>query len=264
VEILISKRIIPCLLLDNERIVKTMKFARPSYVGDPINAVKIFNEKEVDELIIININREGSNQPKMIEYLSGVVSEAFMPITYGGFVDSLEFAAKLYRIGIEKILVRRLALGNPNVVNSISTMFGAQAVSICLDVKKDWRGRYLAGAYGSSGKQMVDLQEALVAIKRLDFGELVINNVDRDGTLTGLDHNLISLVARNTSVPLLAMGGTNSLTDIRNAFVNGADAVVAGAFFVYSGVHKAVLLSYPTQDEINGILFNQSNGNKKI
>lgn len=251
---MISKRIIPCLLLDGERIVKTTKFAKPAYVGDPVNAVKIFNEKEVDELIIINISRSCNDQSKLIEYLADVVSEAFMPITYGGLVDSLEFAAKLYRIGIEKIMVRRMALTNHKEVNAISEMFGAQAISICLDVSKDWRGRYLAGVHGSFGKQMIPLQEALDDLNGLNFGELVVNNVDRDGTLIGLDHELISLLARNISVPLLAMGGVNSFEDIRMAFSNGADAVVAGALFVYSGVHKAVLLSYPTQDEINRIL----------
>lgn len=252
---MISKRIIPCLLLDNERIVKTTKFAKPAYVGDPVNAVKIFNEKEVDELIIINISQAcNDDQSKLIEYLADVVSEAFMPITYGGLVDSLEFAAKLYRIGIEKIMVRRMALTNHKEVNAISEMFGAQAISICLDVRKDWRGRYLAGVYGSSEKQMISLQDALDNLNGLNFGELVVNNVDRDGTLIGLDHELISLLARNTSVPLLAMGGVNSFEDIRMAFSNGADAVVAGSLFVYSGVHKAVLLSYPTQDEINRIL----------
>ena len=251
---MISKRIIPCLLLDNERVVKTTKFAKPSYVGDPINAVKIFNEKEVDELIIINISQACNDQSELIAYLADVVSEAFMPITYGGLVDSLDFAAKLYRIGIEKIMVRRMALINPNEVNEISAIFGAQAISICLDVRRDWRGRYLAGVHGSSGNQMVPLQDALDFINRLNFGELVVNNVDRDGTLIGLDHKLISLLAKNTCVPLLAIGGTNSFEDIRLAFSNGADAVVAGAFLVYRGVHKAVLLSYPTQDEINQIL----------
>jgi cyclase len=251
---LIAKRIIPCLLLDNERIVKTTKFSKPSYVGDPINAVKIFNEKEVDELIIINISQELNDQDELIEYLADVVSEAFMPISYGGLVNSLEFAAKLYRIGIEKIMVRRMAFSNPDEVNAISDKFGAQAISICLDVKKDWRGRYLAGVYGSSRIQMIPLQEALDSINGLNFGELVVNNVDRDGTLIGLDHKLISLLANNACVPLLAIGGTNSLEDISLAFSNGADAVVAGAFFVYNGVHKAVLFSYPTQDELNRIL----------
>jgi cyclase len=251
---MISKRIIPCLLLDNERLVKTTKFSKPSYVGDPINAVKIFNEKEVDELIIINIGQERVEEFQLLEYLADVVSEAFMPITYGGNINSLDFAVKLYRIGIEKIMVRRMALNNYFHVNNISSMFGAQAVSICLDVKKDWRGRYQGGVYCASGKQMVPLERALGALERINFGELVINNVDRDGTLAGLDHELISIVANGVSVPLIVMGGVNSLLDIGNAFVNGADAVVAGAFFVYSGVHKAVLLSYPSQHEINRLL----------
>lgn len=247
---MLIKRIMPCLLLDGERLVKTTKFSKGCYVGDPINAVKIFNEKEVDELVILNISQNRGLDSVVFSLISEIVSEAFMPITYGGGIRAIEDVGMLFRLGVEKVSFRSAIFDYPDLLNEVASCYGAQALSLCIDVKKDIWGRYMAGVCDRKKSKYLPLKDMLTKVSGINYGELIVNNVDRDGTLLGLDHDLISTVSKNVTKPLVVVGGAHSLADIKDGFTSGADAVAAGSLFVYSGAHRAVLLSYPTQTEI--------------
>jgi cyclase len=246
--------VIPSLLLHDEGLVKTTKFANPKYVGDPINAIRIFNEKEVDELLVLDIDasREGREPNyRLIEEFAG---ECFMPLTYGGGIRTVEQARRLYAIGVEKLSVQTGALANPSLVTEIADRYGNQAVVASIDVKKNMLGRHRLYSAATGKTLDKDWVEALQELVKAGAGEVLVNAVDRDGTLSGMDVPLIQAAAAACSVPLIACGGAGSLADIRAAVDAGASAVAAGAFFVYHGKHRAVLITYPKYDELVALL----------
>ena len=251
---MLKHRVIPCLLLRNGGLVKTCKFGNPKYVGDPINAIRIFNEKEVDELMVVDIlaSKEG-REPNyaLIEQFAG---ECFMPLCYGGGIRSVEQAQQLFALGVEKVCLQTAALEELALVTQIAERFGSQAVLVCADIKKDWLGRrqLYAAARGKTVSRpwRTFLEECVAA----GAGELVVNSVDRDGTMAGMDIELIREAAAALPVPLIALGGCGSLADIRAAVAAGASAVAAGAFFVFHGPHRAVLITYPRYQELETLL----------
>ena len=230
---MLRTRVIPCLLLQNEGLVKTKKFDKPKYVGDPINAIKIFNDKEVDELIVIDIAASKKKHRPQFELIEQFASECFMPLCYGGGVQSLADARTLFSLGVEKICLQSVTYENIKIVGAIAEQFGSQSVVASVDVKKTrFGGKRLYHATRRKtlkkalGAHLVDLVNAGV-------GEIVINAVDRDGTRSGMDLDLIRQVCEAVSVPVIALGGVGSLQDIKLAVEAGASAVAAGAFFVY-------------------------------
>ena len=245
-------RVIPCLLLSPNRggLVKTRKFAKPQYVGDPINAVKIFNEKEVDELMVIDIDatREGRGPDfALIEELAG---ECFMPLCYGGGIRSADDARKLFKIGVEKVAIQTAALRDPTILREIAETAGEQAVVASIDVDRNWRGRPTLRTTGGLSMGRRDWRDALRLAVEAGAGEILLNAVDRDGTMQGVDIDLIREASAIADVPLVAIGGVGSLADIRAATDAGASAVAAGAYFVFHGPHRAVLITYPRYDEL--------------
>jgi cyclase len=234
--------------------VKTQKFANPKYVGDPINAIRIFNEKEVDELLVLDIDASKERREPNYQLIEELAGECFMPLTYGGGITTVEQAQRIYALGVEKLSIQTAALSDFAVVTEIATRYGNQAVVVSIDVKKNLLGQHRL--YASATEKTVgrDWQEFLKAAVSAGAGEVLVNSVDRDGTMSGMDLSLIQTAAAACSVPLIACGGAGSLADIRAAVSAGASAVAAGAFFVYYGKHRAVLITYPKYEELVALL----------
>lgn len=247
---MLRTRIIPCLLLRNRGLVKTIRFKKPKYVGDPINSVKIFNEKEVDELILLDIAASRTGAPPDEDLLSDIVSEAFMPIAYGGGISSVDQARRLARLGIEKFIVNSAALRDPAIVNSIADQLGASSTVVSINVFRDWLGRpWVYDAAVGSRLRLNPVEYARVMAAR-GAGEIFLNDVVRDGTGCGLDVDLISTVSAAVSVPVIACGGVGSLNHLREGADAGASAIAAGSMFVYMGPHRAVMLNYPEHSSL--------------
>ena len=250
---MLKHRVIPSLLLREEGLVKTCKFANPKYVGDPINAIRIFNEKEVDELMVLDIgaSKEG-HEPNygLVEQFAG---ECFMPLCYGGGISTLEQARRLFALGIEKVCLQTTVLKDLSLIKDLANEFGSQSVLVSTDVKKNWLGkrRMYSAATGKILSQ--SWMEFLHMSVNAGAGEVVVNAVDRDGVMEGMDLELIR-EASTLPVPIIAVGGVGSLPDIKAAIDAGANAVAVGAFFVFHGPHRAVLITYPTYNELEDLL----------
>lgn len=251
---MLRARVIPCLLLRNGGLVKTSRFGEAKYVGDPINAVKIFNEKEVDELVVFDIEASKRGAEPNYGLLADIASECFMPVCYGGGVNSVEQALRIVQLGIEKIAVNAPAISNPGLITELSEVLGTQSVVAGIDVKNDWLGR--PRVYdASSGKLKNRTPEAWAEdLARAGAGEIFLNCVDRDGMQEGYDLKLISKVSKAVSVPVIACGGAGRAEDFASAVAAGASAAAAGSLFVFQGRHRAVLISYPPYKELERLL----------
>lgn len=255
---MLKHRVIPALLLRDGGLVKTRRFKEAKYVGDPINAIRIFNDKEVDELMVLDIvasKRVHEPDYAMIELFAG---ECFMPLCYGGGVRSVEQAARIFDLGVEKICLQSAALDDLTLISRIAERFGSQSLVVSVDVKRNWlkRPELYESRSGKSHKlRWLDFTQKAVAA---GAGEVLINAVDRDGEMQGMDLELIREASTALSVPLIALGGVGSLQDIKDAVNVGASAVAAGAFFVFHGPHRAVLITYPLYRELEILLSNQS------
>lgn len=238
-------RVIPCLLLRRGGLVKTVGFDRAAYVGDPINAVRIFNEKEVDELVLLDIEAGRSNAGPSYDDIREIVSEAFMPIAYGGGVRTVEQAQRLVGLGVEKIVINTAALASPALMHAFSDRLGSSSAVLSVNVKRDWRGGYRV--YDSARARTTDHDLVGFIRQCVDegAGEVFLNDVNRDGTGKGYDLDLVRKVAAAVDVPVIASGGAGSLEHFVEAVEAGASAVAAGSMFVYVGRHRAVMINYP-------------------
>ncbi len=251
---MLKKRLIPSILLSDRRLVKTIKFNNPVYVGDPINTVKIFNDKEVDELIVLDISRSHSNRPPDFEYLSLLASECFMPLSYGGGISSLDQASQVFDLGIEKIVLQSAIFTNPSLVDQIASRYGSQSIVISLDIKKSFFGKYKLFNYQSSRYYTHNINDFISTMVDLGAGEFLLSSVNKEGTLSGPDLIMIRTFASIANVPIVFQGGIASLEDVSASISAGADSLAAGAFFVFYGPHRAVLISYPTPSSLQSIL----------
>ena len=247
---MILPRVIPCLLLRSTGLVKTTRFKDPVYIGDPRNAVKIFNEREVDELVLVDIQATPQDGPIQYDLLREIVSEAFMPIAYGGHVRSVEEARRLVASGIEKIILCTAAAENPDLITQLSNFVGSSSTIVCIDYKKNFWGRnevYISGGRKGTGKDPLSFAEEMA---KRGAGELIINSMDRDGTMQGYDLEVLQAIARRVDIPVIACGGAGKLDDFRQVINVGASAAAAGSMFVFQGKHRAVLISYPSRVEL--------------
>lgn len=243
-------RVIPCLLLDGERLVKTVRFKQPTYVGDPINAVKIFNDREVDELVILEIGATRDRRDPPFERLRAIAGECFMPLSYGGGIRTIEHARRLFNIGVEKVLINTAAAEDPALIGAIAAEYGSQAVIAGIDVKKDWLGRdrvFTRAGSDNTGRTPRAHAEAVVA---QGAGEILLTSIDRDGTMSGYDVEMIRDVSAAIPVPLVACGGAGTLAHLAKAIGAGASAVAAGSLFVFAGSRRAVLINYPSAADL--------------
>ena len=255
---MLKTRVIPSLLLKNGGLVKTVKFGSPKYVGDPINAIKIFNDKEVDELVILDI--EASKNTKGIDFdlLTRINKEAFMPLGYGGGIKNIQDAKRIFNLGYEKIIINSAALYNPKLITEISNISGNQSTVVCIDVKKNIFGKYYV--FDHVKNKLTDLNpfDYVKTIEKLGAGELIVYSVDQEGTFKGYDLNLIKGVSEIVNIPVVALGGANDVEDLAKAINIGASAVSAGSMFVFHGPHHAVLITYPDKKTLKNLFENNS------
>lgn len=248
---MLKTRLIPCLLLHEGGLVKTVKFKSPKYVGDPINAVKIFNDKEVDELVFLDIDASKEKRSPDLDMIKDLASECFMPFAYGGGISTLDQIRAILNIGVEKVVLNHHALHNSDLIGEAAEYFGSSTIIGAIDVKKDFWGHYKVFDHSLGKVTAHNPVEYAQLLQRAGVGEIFLNNVDRDGTYQGLDKELISRISAVLSVPLIACGGTSDLMDIQKTVKETKiGAVAAGSIFVYQGPHKAVLLSYPTAQQL--------------
>ncbi len=248
---MLSPRIIPCLLVHNKGLVKTVKFAKPKYVGDPINAVRIFNEKEVDELIVVDIDASVKNLEPDYKMISNLAVECRMPLCYGGGIKTVEQASRIVSLGVEKVAISSAAMETESLVSDMAEQVGNQSVVVVLDVKKRLLGgRYDIWTHNAKRNTKRCPIEVAQQMEQLGAGEIVVNSIDNDGKMKGYDLELAQEIRDTVSVPLTVLGGAGSFEDIRE-LVNalGVVGACAGSLFVFKGVYRAVLISYPTSRE---------------
>jgi cyclase len=252
---MLQTRIIPCLLLKGAGLVKTTRFNDPKYVGDPINAIKIFNDKEVDELVLLDIAATREGRGPAFGTLEEVACECFMPLAYGGGISSVDEARRILKLGVEKVVLNSAAFRTPQVLRDASREFGAQAVVASMDVRRKLFGRYEVVVEGGTRGTGVDPVDYARRMEDAGAGEIFLTAVDRDGTMGGYDIELIAKVSAAVGVPLIANGGAGSVADLRAATRDGgAAAAAAGAMFVFHGPHRAVLITYPARAELEAAL----------
>ena len=253
---MLRPRIIPCLLVKNGGLVKTVNFANPKYVGDPINAVKIFNEKEVDELIVLDIDATAQNREPDYGMIKNLATECRMPLCYGGGVKSVEQVERIISLGVEKVAINSAAVSNPEIVAQAAEVVGSQSIVVVMDVKKSGRGsKYEVWTHNASkptGRAPVDFAKEVEA---LGAGEVVINSIDRDGVMKGYNMDLANEIREAISLPITLLGGAGSLKDIAGLIHTfGIIGAAAGSFFVFKGIYRAVLISYPSRAEKDALV----------
>jgi cyclase len=243
---MLKTRIIPCLQLIDESLVKTVKFDKHGYIGDPVNTVRIFNELEVDELAFIDIRASRENRGPNFEILCHIADECFMPLSYGGGVNSVDLAKRIFNQGFEKIILNTASFRQPQLISEIAKIYGSQAVVVAVDVRKSFLGKYevysLSGTVNEKRKPVEWVKHA----EELGAGEILLTSIDREGTWKGFDLDLIRQVSEATSLPVIAHGGAASVEDVGKAVKEGkASAVALGSMVVYQGKDMGVLVNFP-------------------
>lgn len=247
-------RIIPTLLLKGNALVKTTKFSKPNYLGDPINTLKIFNGKGVDEICILDIDASSQKRKPDIEYLKDMASEAFMPLSYGGGITTLEQIKEIFYIGYEKVVINSSFVENPELVREAANFAGSQSVVVSIDYKKSFTGKQFCYSHGGRKKQKINPIELAKKAEYYGAGEIFLNSIDKDGTMSGYDIELIKEVVESVNIPVIACGGAKNISDIKKVLTVGlAHAAAAGSMFVYYGAHKAVLITVPNEEELTEI-----------
>jgi len=252
---MIRPRVIPALLLQGRGLVKTVKFKNPTYLGDPINIVRIFNDKEVDELIFLDITATPEGRGPSFDLLNNITSECFMPLGYGGGIRNMDDVRQLLSIGIEKVILNTSAVEIPSLVRSAADYAGSSSVVISMDVKKNLLGKYEVQT--RSGKKGTGLDPVwhAVEMEKMGAGEIFVNSIDRDGVMQGYDIELVRRVSDAVSVPVVACGGAGKLQDLADVIkLGGASAAAAGSLFVFQGPLRGVLISYPSPADLKRIL----------
>lgn len=249
-------RVIPILLLHQNGLVKSVKFKDYKYIGDPINAVRIFNDKEVDELAILDISATAEGRKPDPGRIREIVSEAFMPVAYGGGISTVNEVETIIKTGVEKVVLNYNAALHPSLVREAAAAIGSQSITVSMDVKSDFWGRKRVYIKNAQQKTEFEPLEYAQRMEEAGAGELLVNSIERDGTFSGFDIDLIQSIASKVGVPVIAAGGAGSLADFRAAVQTGnASAVAAGSMFVFQRPHRAVLISYPSQTELKTHLF---------
>ena len=253
---MLRPRIIPCLLVHKKGLVKTVNFKNPKYVGDPINAVKIFNEKEVDELIVLDIDASVENREPDFTMIRNLAAECRMPLCYGGGVRTVEQAKRIIKLGAEKVAVSSAAVDDPHVISLMAEAVGKQSVIAILDVKKRGLfGKYEIYTHNAKRSTGMNPKDFALQIEKLGVGEIVINSIDNDGLMKGYDLKLIESIREAVNVPMTVLGGAGMLSHMKEVIEKfGIIGVAAGSLFVFKGVYKAVLINYPKKEELKQLV----------
>ena len=255
---MLRPRIIPCLLVKDSGLVKSTQFKKYKYVGDPINSVKIFNEKEVDEIMIIDIDATVYNRPPNYRLIESIAAECRMPFCYGGGIKTIEQAQRIFSLGVEKIAISHEAIVNPNIISQLSVRVGSQSVVIILDVKKHRNGNYEIWTHNGTKNTGIDPVQFSIEAEKNGAGEIVINSIDNDGLMKGYDLNIIDQVRSVTNLPMTVLGGAGSLKDIAMLVEKySIMGIAAGSLFVFKGIFKAVLINYPSRIDKEALINTQ-------
>jgi len=247
---MVLKRIMPCLLVKEKRLVKTVNFQNATYVGDPINAVKIFNDKEVDELILLDINASKVDSPIDFELLSDFAAECFMPLAYGGGVKTIEDFKKLYRLGIEKVIVNTMLFDNPSIVKEAVKSYGSQSVVASVDVKRNENDEYVIFSHSGRENEKT-LNQFIDYVISLGIGEIVLTSVDQEGTWKGYDVKIIDSINKIIEIPLIANGGCGKIEDLKDIlYEKDVQAAAIGSMAVYQKKDMGVLIRFPKRSKI--------------
>ena len=245
-------RVIPVLLLHNKGLVKTVNFDKSTYIGDPMNAVKIFNDLKVDEIVLLDIDATKENRSISIDLVKEIGEEANMPFSVGGGVKDLETIQKLTSAGAERVVLSSFAIENPDFVKEAADYFGASTICVCINYKKNIWGKL--NVYTRSGKRNIrkEVETVAVEMQNAGVGEVIIQSIDKDGTMLGYDLEVIKRISNAVSIPVIALGGAGSITDIEKGYKYAyANGLAAGSFFVFKGQHRGVLIQYPAIEEYN-------------
>jgi cyclase len=247
-------RVIPILLLKNSGLYKSINFENYKYIGDPINAIRIFNEKEVDELVLLDINATIHNREPDTNMLKLIVSECYMPLSFGGGICNTNMIKEILNIGVEKIIINTAAIENPNFIREAVKLFGSSTIVISIDAKRNFLNNYSVYVRGGKEKTKKNPIEWAKECENMGVGEIIINSIDNDGCMNGYDWKLIKGVSDSVSIPVIASGGASSIHDFNKAINEcKVSAVSAGSYFVFHGKHRAVLISYPSRLELDSL-----------
>ena len=253
---MLRPRIIPCLLVQNGGLVKTVNFKDPKYVGDPLNAVRIFNEKVVDELVVVDIDATVLQREPDYQLIGELAAECRMPLCYGGGIKSVEQVDKIISLGVEKVAIGSAAIQDKNLISMSSDRVGSQSIVVVMDIRKTgfMHKQYEVFTHNgirASGLNAVNFAQSM---ERMGVGEILINNIDRDGTLLGYDMQLVHLIRKSVNVPITVLGGAGTFEDIANLFEKfGLIGASAGSLFVFKGKYRAVLIQYPNEVQKEGL-----------
>lgn len=253
---MLRPRITPCLLVHNGGLVKTVKFGEPKYVGDPINAVRIYNEKEADELIVVDIDATRLGREPSYRMISNLANECRMPLCYGGGVRTVEQLEKIIALGVEKVAVSAAAIEQPELISEAAARVGSQSVVVVIDFKRTGiLRRAEVVTHNATKRTGLEPMEFARKVELLGAGEIVLNSVDRDGTMEGYDMELVYRVRESVGVPITVLGGAGSLGDIQELVsIHGIIGAAAGSLFVFKGKYRAVLINYPNIKERDSLL----------
>ena len=251
---MLQTRVIPCLLLKDKGLVKTIRFKQPRYIGDPINAVKIFNTKEVDELIFLDITATREKKILPLDLVSRIANECSMPFAVGGGINSVADIKALLNLGVEKVVINTYGIEHPPFIKEAAGIFGTQSVVVSIDARKLSNGSYEVYTHGGTKATGVDPVSLARQMETAGAGELFLNSIDRDGTMEGYDLKLIRSVTEAINIPVIACGGAGKSGDFTDAVKMGhASAAAAGSLFVFHGRRRAVLINYPTREELDAL-----------
>jgi len=245
-------RVIPVLLLHNNGLVKTVKFDNQKYIGDPLNAVKIFNDLKVDEIVLLDIDATKENRSISIDLVKEIGEEANMPFSVGGGIRDLDTIQKIISAGAERVVLSSYAIENPGFVKEASDYFGSSTICVCINYKKNFFGKL--NVYTKSGKNNIkkNVQAVALEMQNAGAGELIIQSIEKDGSMSGYDLEIIKEIAGVVTIPVVALGGAGSTTDMEKCYKYAyANGVAAGSFFVFKGPHRGVLIQYPNIKEYN-------------
>jgi imidazole glycerol-phosphate synthase subunit HisF len=247
-------RVIPVLLLRNLGLVKSVKFKDHRYIGDPINAVKIFNDKNADELVFLDIIASKENRCISLEFVHKVGDEANMPFAVGGGIKTIDNIRNILNYGAEKVIINSSACENPDIIKKAADTFGSSTIVVCIDVRKSYLGK--ENVYIYSGEK-VTTEEPISFAQRMEeygAGEIIIQSIDKDGTYEGYDLELIKKISESVTIPVVALGGAGRYSHFKDAVEIGkASAVAAGSIFIFHGSRKAVLISFPSKQDLKEI-----------
>jgi len=252
---MLRTRVIPCLLLKNESLVKTVRFKEYNYIGDPINTVRIFNELEVDELMFLDIFASYEKRDINFKILKDIANECFMPLSYGGNIKSLDDAKNIFEIGFEKVVINSNAYGNLKLIEEIASYFGNQSVVGSIDIKKDFFGRNRLYSHHGKYKQKIDIISWIKDLENAGIGELLLTSIDKEGTWEGYDIELLKIITQNVRVPVIANGGCGKVEDIGEAVKKAnVSACAVGSMVVYQKKGMGVLVNFPDRKELERVL----------